>query len=99
MQTKVMMVSGRVNSRDGQETATAYCEPDGSVSVWVVIDSVDFFAFVATSDDLVRVPFYPVQNTLIKSGQGVALYRLTTGELQIASTNGYVFRWNSCFTH
>lgn len=96
MKRKVIMASGQAIATEGQQTASVYCNADGSVSVWVVIDSVDYLAFTATLTDLMQVPAQPPQDILIKSGQGIALYRLSTGELQFQSANGYVFRWCGC---
>lgn len=96
--TQLTFTDGRVNSHDGQETAAVYCNENGGVDVWTVIDSVGYFAFTATRTDLARVPEKPRQNTLIKSSLGVALYRLTSGELQINSANDYVFIWDGCPT-
>ena len=94
MKRKTVMLSGRVS--EGQQTANVYCKPDGSVSVWVVIDEMDYFAFTATQADMARVPEKPFRDALIKSGQGIALYRLSTGELQFNTATDYVFHWNGC---
>jgi hypothetical protein len=54
-----------------------------------------------TSRDLTRVPELPERNTLITEGDGIALYRLTSGELQVnAGPAGdgkvYVMVFNGC---
>ena len=87
---------GRVNSNDATETAAVYCEDDGGVSVWNIVNSKGYFAFTVTADELAEIDDYPEQNTLIKSGSGVSLYRLTSGELQINAPNNYVFIWDGC---
>ena len=94
--TQLTFTDGRVNSHDGQETAAVYCNENDGVDVWTVIDSKGYFAFTATKADLASVPEKPFTNTLIKSGGGVALYRLTRGELQITPANDYVFTWRGC---
>ncbi len=93
---KPLFTDGRLNDRDAMQTAAIYCKPNGGVEVWAVIDSVGYFAFTATPTDLSLVPEKPFRNTRIKSGRGVTLYRLTSGELQINAPNGYVYIWNGC---
>ena len=86
---------GRLNSHDGAETAAVYCE-NGGVTVYAVVDSEGHLAFKVTKAELAALPAKPAHNTLIKSGLGVSLYRLTTGELQINSPDNYLFIWGAC---
>ena len=51
--------------------------------VLAIDDSKGSAAFVASPQDIAQVPAKPAVNTLIKSGNGASLYRLTTGELQV----------------
>ena len=66
--------------------------------MWTVIDSVRYFAFTATRADVAKVQAKPRKKTFIKSGAGVYLYRVITGELEIDSANGYVFTWDGRLT-
>ena len=95
-QTELTFTDGRVNSHDAVETASIYCESDNSVTVWAVINSQGYFAFHATVAEINKVPVNPVKNTLIKSAMNIALYRLTTGELQVNAPDNYVFIWKGC---
>ena len=95
-QTTLTFTDGRVNSHDAVESAAIYCEGDNSVTVWIVVNSVGYFDFTATTKEINKVPVQPAKNTLIKSGMGIALYRLTTGELQVNAPNNYVFIWKGC---
>ena len=58
-------------------------------------------AWRLTSTDLARLPEAPEENTLIKSGDAIFLYQLTTGELQVnagPAEDGkiYVTIWRGC---
>jgi hypothetical protein len=87
---------GRANSHDATESAAIYCEADGGVTVWAVINSVGYPDFTVTKAQLDKVPAKPLKNTLIKSRMDIALYRLTTGELQVNAPGNYVFIWKGC---
>lgn len=91
-----LFTDGRSN-KDAAQTAAVYCE-QGGVTIYAVVESVGHLAFKVTKAELAAVPAKPDHNTLIKSGSGVSLYRLTTGELQINAPNNYVFTWNGCPT-
>jgi hypothetical protein len=87
---------GRINSHDGAETAAVYCEDDGGVTIFSVVNSVGKLAFKVSADEMDALPDHPEHNTLIKSGSGISLYELTTGELQINAPDNYVFIWDGC---
>ena len=87
---------GRVNSHDATESAAIYCEADRRVTVWAVINSQGYFAFNASKREIDKVSAKPLKNTLIKSAMDIALYRLTTGELQVNAPGNYVFIWSGC---
>lgn len=95
-QTSVNFTDGRVNSHDAAESASIYCEGDNSVTVWAVINSQGYFAFNASVKEIAKVPVKPEKNTLIKQAMNIALYRLTTGELQVNAPGNYVFIWSGC---
>lgn len=86
---------GRLNM-DALETAAIYCLADGSVRVYVPGSPLWTIAFDASPAEIASVATKPLKNTLIKSGKGAFLYRLTSGELQINSSNNYVFIFKDC---
>jgi hypothetical protein len=53
--------------------------------VYVISQPLWIIAFTASAAEIAKVPKHPAQNTLIKSGHGAALYRLTNGLLQVNS--------------
>ena len=75
---------GRVNTKDAGETVAGYCQADGSIRVYAIDrkTSHGHLAFVASAAEIAKVP-HPTHNTVIKSGGGATLYRLTSGELQL----------------
>src|SRR5262249_23501471 len=94
----VIFTDGRINSHasDAAQTAAIYCESDGGVTIWAVKNSVGTFAYTVTGAQIKVVPAKPAKNTLIKKAFDIALYRLTSGELQVNAPNGYLFRWAGC---
>jgi len=86
---------GRLNM-DALETAAIYCMADGSVRVYVPGEPLWVIAFDASPSEIAKIPTKPDKNTLIKSGKGAFLYRLTTGELQINATSNYVYIFKDC---
>ncbi|MEO0561176.1 MAG: hypothetical protein AAF125_03630 [Chloroflexota bacterium] len=92
----------RINKDDRAAEAAIYCNQFG-----VDIYDIDTFgpatqlAFRATWAEVEAVPTSPSENTLIDGVPGFALYRLTSGEMQL---NGpfdwegkqYVFIWEGC---
>lgn len=92
---------GRENINDSAAEAAIYCTSSG-----VDVYDLDFsgngaFAFRATWAEIDEVPASPAENTLIDGVPGFALYRLTSGELQLngpADYEGkvYVFIWDGC---
>jgi hypothetical protein len=92
---------GRENINDTVAEAAIYCTSFG-----VDVYDLDWsgngdFAFRATWAEIDAVPVNPAENTLIDGVPGFALYRLTSGELQVngpADYEGkvYVFIWDGC---
>jgi hypothetical protein len=74
---------GRLNKCDAGQTAAVYCKADGSVEVLAIYKGEGYPAFTATTEEIAKVPTHPAKNTLIKSGNGAFLYRLTSGLLQV----------------
>lgn len=75
--------AGRVN-RDIMAPAAIYCK-GSEIEVWAVdTDGVGHLAFRATGLEISTVGI-PRVNTLIDSGYGIGLYRLTSGEFQVNS--------------
>lgn len=95
------ITDGRVNAQDLAAEAAIYCTSQGVDIYDLDLSGRGTFAMRATQRDLARVPQNPAENTLIKAVRGFALYRLTTGELQLngpADWEGkqYVFIWSGC---
>jgi hypothetical protein len=78
-----IFTDGRLNNCDPGQTAAVYCQSNGAIEVLAIFNSKGYPAFVATPDEIAKVPAKPSVNTLIKSGNGASLYRLTSGELQV----------------
>jgi hypothetical protein len=78
-----IFTDGRLNDCDAGQTAAVYCNDDGSVKVLAIFKGEGYPAFTATEDEIAAVPTHPAKNTLIKSGNGAFLYRLTSGLLQV----------------
>lgn len=73
--------AGRVN-RDVMAPAAIYCKNNG-IEVWAVDTAgTGHLAFRATSLEISSIGV-PSVNTLIDSGYGIGLYRLTSGEYQV----------------
>jgi subtilisin-like proprotein convertase family protein len=96
--TCTLFTDGRLNSCDAGQTAAVYCAADGTVTVLAIWKGEGFPGIVATKAEIDAVPLHPAKNTLIKEGNGVRLYRLTSGKLQVnrASEKGkdYSFRFS-----
>ncbi|MFZ4816435.1 MAG: hypothetical protein ACOYL5_18005 [Phototrophicaceae bacterium] len=92
---------GRVNEFHAAAEAAIYCTDDGIDVYDINISGRGALAFRTTWRELDRIPATPAENTLIEGVPGFALYRLTTGYLQLngpANWEGkpYVFIWESC---
>jgi hypothetical protein len=81
---------GRLNNCDAGQTAAIYCAKDGTVTGLAIYKGVGYPGIVATAAEIAAVPEHPTKNTLIKQGNGVRLYRLTSGELQINRAEDYM---------
>lgn len=79
-----MIKDGRANGNDLGASFAVYCKFDG-----IEVYGIDFttslgqLAFFTTPAEIATVPEFPEVNTIIESGLGVDLYRLTSGEFQI----------------
>jgi hypothetical protein len=78
-----IFTDGRLNDCDAGQTAAVYCQSNGSVEVKAIYKGEGYPAFTASEDEIAKVPTHPAKNTLIKSGNGAFLYRLTSGLLQV----------------
>lgn len=81
-------------------TAAVYCRY-GNVEVYAIVGGGGVPAFTVTAAEIAAVGQFPPTNTLIREGQGIRLYRLTSGELQVnaplnGDPNGYVVIWGGC---
>lgn len=95
----------RVNNLDKFAGAAIYCDDYGVAIYDLDISGKGEFAFRATWQEINRVAENPLENTLIEEVPGFALYRLTTGEMQLNGvadsmeppyTVPYVFTWEGC---
>jgi len=105
--TSLLFPDSRLNQDPGQ-TVTAYCQNGGGIytggtlSVYTIdpVTSKGVFAFNVTPAEIAAVPAKPAVDTVIKSGSGATLYRLTSGELQLnrpePSGKMYAFRFADC---
>jgi hypothetical protein len=84
---------GRLNNYDAGQTAAIYCEDQG-ITVYGFYKGISFIAFKASKAEIAAVPEKPAQNTKIKQGHGITLWRLSSGEFQINAPDGYVFKWS-----
>ncbi len=92
---------GRENKDDRAATVAIYCTNAGVDVYDLDISGHGDLAFRATFAEINAVPQRPETNTRIESIPAIALYRLTSGELQV---NGpvdwegkpYVFIWDGC---
>jgi hypothetical protein len=92
---------GRENLHDRAAEAAIFCHEYGVDIYDLDMSGRGTFVFRATYDEIEGISRTPAQNTLIKGNGVFALYRLTTGEMQL---NGppdwegkpYVFIWNGC---
>lgn len=92
---------GRVNAEDRAAEAAIYCTRYG-VEIYDLNNSGrGDFVFRSTWREIAAIPEKPEENMLIEGVPGFALYRLTSGEMQLngpADWEGkqYVFIWNGC---
>jgi hypothetical protein len=92
----ILFKDGRVNNRasDANQNAGIYCNGN-QVVVYLVNAQGSILALHVTAAEILAVPEFPESNTLIKSANGVSLFRLTTGQLQV-NAPGYSFQWKGC---
>jgi hypothetical protein len=96
-----MFTDGRINPHPGAPVAMWCQEDDGLVVYGIDANSQGYLSLYAPPDLIASVPAFPDANTLIATGaNGVRLYRLSTGELQVnaPASDGkeYVYLWNDC---
>lgn len=96
-----MFTDGRINPHPGAPVAMWCQEDDGLVVYGIDANSQGYLSLYAPPDLIASVPTLPNANTLIATGaNGVRLYRLSTGELQVnaPASDGkeYVYLWNDC---
>lgn len=92
---------GRENINDRAATVAVWCTARGVEVYDLDISGNGTLAFTSTFAEINAVPRFPATNTLIEGIPGIALYRLTSGELQV---NGpvdwegkpYVYIWDGC---
>ncbi|MEL6148969.1 MAG: hypothetical protein AAFV33_19820 [Chloroflexota bacterium] len=92
----------RENVNDLAAGAAVYCTTAGIDIYDLDISGNGTFAFRATWAEVEAVPADPAENTLIDSDGVLALYRLTSGEMQLNAftedypPREYVFIWDGC---
>jgi len=93
---------GRENINDQAAGAAIYCNDYGIDVYDLDISGNGTLSFTADWAEVLSVPRIPAENTLIDGAPGFALYRLTTGEMQL---NGvmefpvgapYIYIWGGC---
>jgi hypothetical protein len=88
---------GRLNKCDAGQSVAVYCKPDGTVEALAIYKGEGLPGIIATPAEIAAIPTHPAKNTLIKQSNGVRLYRLTSGLLQInrADEHGkdYIYRF------
>jgi hypothetical protein len=76
----------RIN-QTADQPISVYYDPQhdgsGGLRVYIILNSKGYYSFTVTPAEIAAVPEHPAVNTLIKSVNGIRVYRLTTGELQI----------------
>ncbi len=92
---------GRVNPADQAAEAAIYCADTGVAIYDINLSAEGDLALFVPYADVDTVPNPPAENTLIAGGPGFALYRLTSGELQLNGPSDwqgkqYVFIWDGC---
>jgi hypothetical protein len=92
---------GRVNDTDANAEAAIWCRSYGIDTYDIDFSGDGELAMRTTWAEIDAVPAKPEVNTLIEGVPGFALYRLTSGELQLngpANWEGkpYVFIWDGC---
>jgi hypothetical protein len=95
------MIQQQDQLRQYSPTAALLCHDEG-LTVYKISSNSQTEAFSLSKEALDRFPEKPASNTLITQEQGIRLYRLTSGELQINAPPSrheqaeYVFRVTSC---
>lgn len=94
---------GRVNINDAAAGAAIWCDSDGIRVYDLDISGNGTFVFHANWNEVRAVPQLPETNTIIDGTPGgIALYRLTTGEMQVNAftedfpPRTYTFIWDGC---
>jgi len=91
----------RMNWKDSHATAAVYCNSAGVDVYRLDWSGNGTFIFRATLAEINKVPATPASNTLIDGAGGFALYRLTSGELQVNTPPNwegkiYEYTWTGC---
>lgn len=98
----VRIQDGRVNAEDVAAGAAIYCNDFGIAIYDLDISGNGTYAFGVPYTEVTAVGKFPTENTLLGSSPGFALYRLTSGEMQLNGLNeGYpplpfVYIWEGC---
>jgi hypothetical protein len=92
------ITDGRLNCWPEMEAHpfAVYCEA-GTVVVYAIDkQGVGTLAFKVSKEELDALDPKPATNTLITEALGVALYRLSSGELQVNGSKDTFFIWKNC---
>jgi hypothetical protein len=65
-----------------EQSAAVYCR-EHNIEIYAVNESVGYFAFTVTPQELAKFPLKPEHNILIKQKLGARLYKLTSGLYQV----------------
>jgi len=92
------ITDGRLNCWPEMEAQpfAVYCESGGVVIYSIDKKGVGTLAFKVSKEELAALDPKPAKNTLITEGKDVALYRLSSGELQVNGLGDTFFIWKVC---
>jgi len=83
-------------------TVIGFCQPDGTLYVYTLgtTPNSGSLAYMVSPAEFAAVPTHPAANTVIKSGGGATLTRLTNGLLQLSRPNAsgkvYSYTFTGC---
>src|SRR5579859_2860298 len=92
----------RVNAYDAIAPITAYCEGDGSINVWGIVQGQGYFLYNVSGQQLssaLQLAETTGQDQLIQTEQGRDLWALHSGELELHDEGtgyNFVFAGDTC---
>ncbi len=103
-QPATVRLDDRINPQgDGLTTAAIYCTDQGGVDVYAIDAQTGqgTLAIHLSAEELAKLPAFPVPNLKAASSGNIALWKLSTGELELiaaptAAGKIYAFIWGGC---